>query len=246
MSRSVGLIEDDETIRRHVAKRLSKSYDVRCFETADAAWSSFESDPMDLYIVDRMVPGCLSGTQLCERMRAVAPFVPILILSALSEAGDRIDGLKAGADDYLTKPFEMEELCLRVEALFKRSLRADGAVTSSVVTDAPNASVHRVRFEDRVVDFDRYEATVGDKTVALPQKECQLLKLLVERRGRVVTRDEILDELWGSRLFPSVRTVDNFIVRLRRLLESDPGQPKYIQSVRGMGYKFSTHEAILD
>lgn len=227
----IGFIEDDETIRRHVAKRLtSMGFEVQCFETADAAWADFQKRELDLYIVDRMVPGVLSGTALCTKMRERSVKIPLIILSALSEGVDRIDGLRAGADDYLTKPFEMEELCLRVEALLKRAVRMSA---SEAVVPA------RIHLGRKVVDFERFEVSSDGEIISLAPRECQLLKLLVEREGRVVTRDEILNELWDYRLFPSSRTVDNFIVRLRRLLEDDPAQPKYIQSVRGMGYKFS-------
>jgi two-component system, OmpR family, alkaline phosphatase synthesis response regulator PhoP len=225
---TIGFIEDDHTIRRHVAKRLgSLGYLVSCFESADAAWIEFENNPSSLYIVDRMVPGKLSGIDFCAKVRAQSLDMPILILSALSEASNRIEGLRAGADDYLTKPFEMEELCLRVEALLKRAGRTEPS--------APG----RFSWDGKTVDFERLELQAEGAIHPLAPKECQLLKLLIEREGRVVTRDEILDSLWGYQLFPSSRTVDNFIVRLRRLLEKDPSHPKYIQSVRGMGYKFT-------
>ena len=232
MMARIAVVEDDEAIRRHIGKRLMQlGYDVSSFETADLAWAEFQQTERDLYIVDRMLPGKIDGSELCRRMREKSD-VPILILSALSEASDRIDGLRWGADDYLNKPFEMEELCLRVESLLKRS-RLSGSLQPT-----GRHSSQSFNWDGRAVDFERYEVNVLGQVTALSPKECRLLKLLIEREGRVVTRDEILNELWGMQLFPSSRTVDNLIVKLRKLLEPDPAQPKYIQSVRGMGYKF--------
>ena len=191
----IAVVEDDEAIRRHIGKRLSQlGYDVGGFETADLAWGEFQQTERDLYIVDRMLPGKIDGSELCRRMREKSN-VPILILSALSEASDRIDGLRWGADDYLNKPFEMEELCLRVESLLKRSRLSTAA-----------NSRQSFNWDGRAVDFERYELNVLGQVTALSQKECRLLKLLIEREGRVVTRDEILNELWGMQLFPSSRT----------------------------------------
>lgn len=225
---SLALVEDDSTIRELLGKKLrERGFEVGSFSDAESALG----DPAlrDLYIVDVMLPGAIDGLEFCERLRWKNSNVPILFLSALSSPRDRIEGLRRGADDYLAKPFEMEELLLRVERLLERV-----RVLSSDQT--PNLLY---RWEDCSIDFERHEGTRGDLRFNLSAKESRLMRLLIEREGRVVTREEILNRVWGRHLFPSTRTVDNFVLRLRRLFEADPAMPKHLHSVRGMGYKFT-------
>ncbi len=221
------LIEDDPTIREFVSGKLrSLDHEVEEFASAE----SVPERHWDLYVVDVMLSGEETGLDFCKRIRTQMPTVPVLILSALSEPPQRVEGLRAGADDYLGKPFEMDELVLRVEGMLKRSKWYDRMPSNHTLFE----------WEDRGVDFARFEAKVKDQTIPLSQKEAMLMKLLVEKEGEVVSRDEILDKVWGYNAFPSTRTVDNFIVKLRKVFEEDTIAPKYIHSIRGMGYKFTS------
>jgi two-component system, OmpR family, alkaline phosphatase synthesis response regulator PhoP len=225
------LVEDDPTIKELVAEKLrQRGYVVDTFESADEIIGA----PIDreLYIVDILLRGENSGLDLCRSLRQLSPTLPILILSALSEPLHRVEGLKAGADDYLTKPFEMEELLLRVDGMLKRR--------SWYVRLPRNSSTFR--WAENEVDFVNLQGKSGNYTFPMTQKECMLMKLLIEKEGEVVSRDEILDRVWGYNVYPSTRTVDNFILRLRKYFEKLPKAPKYIHSVRGMGYKFSSKE----
>lgn len=228
MSSRICLIEDDPTIRELVSKKLTQSgYSVDSFDEAENVVSLGDS-LYDLYIVDVMLAGDTSGLELCRWLKDKQATLPILILSALSEPTDRVEGLKMGADDYLTKPFEMEELLLRVEGMLKRR-----SWYSSLPSDAS-----LFEWDDCSVDFVKFEGRKGKDVFALSQKECMLMKLFVEKENQVVTRDEILNQVWGYDVFPSSRTVDNFILRLRKHFDN-AGRPKYFHSIRGAGYKFT-------
>lgn len=229
------LVEDDPTIRELIAQKLARvNYSVQTFPEAAPLLQDGQSlSNTDLFIVDLMLPGEINGFELCQQIRERSPWVPVLILSALSEPQNRIDGLKAGADDYLTKPFEMEELMLRVQGMLRRRTWYQTAPTSGNEFSWGSNRVH----------FQRLEGSRDGKLFSLSPKECMLLKLLIERSGEVVSRDEILDKVWGYHVFPSTRTVDNFIVRLRKCFEKDPANPVHIQSVRGYGYRFTHSES---
>jgi two-component system, OmpR family, alkaline phosphatase synthesis response regulator PhoP len=222
------LVEDDPTISELVSKKLQRQgYDVDVFAEAEGVLS--QDFRWDLYIIDVLLAGDMSGLELCTKIRGGNPTVPLLILSALSEPNDRIEGLKVGADDYLGKPFEMEELLLRIDGMLKRR---------SWYGKLPRNS-SQFEWDDCAIDFVKFEGKRGGKRFSISQKECMLMKLLVERENEVISRDEILDTVWGYNTFPSNRTVDNFILRLRRHFDS-PGEPRYIHSVRGTGYKFTS------
>lgn len=224
-------VEDDPTIRELVAEKLlRRGYSVDSFESADRLVERGELT-WDLYIVDIMLRGNASGLDLCRAVRERSPVAPVLVLSALSEPTDRIEGLKAGADDYLTKPFEMEELLLRVSGMLRRR-----SWYGKLPADRDEYS-----WEENRIHFLRFEGARRGESFPLTQKECMLMKLLIEREGQVVSRDEILDRVWGYDVYPSSRTVDNFILRLRKAFEETPGSPQYIHSVRGTGYKFTSH-----
>lgn len=225
------LVEDDPTIRELVAEKLrSQGYQVETFETAEPLLKSGEpSAPADLYILDVLLDGSPKGLELCRKLRELSATLPILILSALSEPADRIEGLKSGADDYLAKPFEMEELLLRVDGMLKRrSWYGSFPKDQSVFT-----------WESNSINFENLEGRRGFDSFVMSQKECMLMKLLIESEGQVVSRDEILNKVWGYDVYPSTRTVDNFILRLRKYFEFEPKNPKHIHSARGLGYKFT-------
>ena len=176
-------------------------------------------------VFDVMLPK-LSGYDVCTAVRKKDTATPILFLTAKNEERDRIEGLKLGADDYLGKPFSLDEFLLRVKALIRRGQR-------SVPQD-----VTLYTFGNNSINFENYEATINGKDVRLTKKECLLLKLLIEKEGQVVTREEILTKVWGYDTIPSTRTIDNFIVKLRNYFEENPKEPRYILSIHGVGYKF--------
>ncbi len=227
MSERLCLVEDDPTISEFVSGRLrTQGYEVSEYASADEVLC--ESSLFDLYILDWMLPGEMSGIALCEEIRSRSPLVPVLMLSALSDPAHRVEGLRVGADDYLAKPFEMEELLLRIDGMLRRrswyrSVPSQGSV---------------YEWDGRRIDFEKMEASFRGKTFVLTQKECMLMKLLVENEGEAVSRDQVLDRVWGYHLFPSSRTVDNFILRLRKYFEEEPGSPCHLLSVRGQGYRF--------
>jgi two-component system, OmpR family, alkaline phosphatase synthesis response regulator PhoP len=183
----------------------------------------------DLVILDLMLPE-MSGFEVARRTRAAGNLVAILILTAKDDEADVVRGLEEGADDYLTKPFRLNELLARVRGLLRRR-RWDGVESSSEPT--PD-----VRVGDAVIHFDRFEIETPRETVTLTTREVGLLRALVDREGETVTRGELLQEVWGLRPDTRTRVIDSFVVRLRRYLESDPARPEHIVSVRGRGYRF--------
>jgi DNA-binding response OmpR family regulator len=187
------------------------------------------SRPVDLVLLDIMLPG-LSGFEVVRRARASGNFVPILVLTAKGDSPDLVRGLEEGADDYLTKPFRLEELFARVRVLLRRR-RWDGVARDE---EGPRSFA----FDDVVVHFDRFEVETPRGTMRLTTREAGLLRALIEREGEAVPRGELLEAVWGLRPETNTRVVDSFIVRLRRYIEADPARPRHIVSVRGHGYRF--------
>ncbi len=230
MKKHILIVDDEE----HLADALAHNLQFEGFSTT-TAYDGEEGLQLarrvqfDLVILDIMMPK-LDGLEVCKRLRATGSRVPILFLTARSADADRLLGLKVGADDYVAKPFLLEELILRIHGIFRRQEWYRSAPEEQEV----------FRFGDNEVNFLTYEAKTGDRTVRLTEKECMLIKLLVERRNQVVSREEILERVWGYRFTTSSRTIDNFIVRLRRYFEKDPKNPQYIFSVRGVGYRFTS------
>lgn len=221
------LIEDDVLIAKSIETFLTKKgYQVTMVTDSTALNLNTH---FDLYILDLLLWEGLSGYEVCKKIREKSSLVPILILSALSEPQNRIEGLKVGADDYLTKPFEIEELSLRVSGMLKRASWYQENLMGK----------NQFEWGDNKINFSNFEGKKGKKSFSLNYKECMILKLLVQKRNQIVTRDEILNQVWGQKSFPSSRTVDNFIVKLRKYFEEDPQRPKHIHSIRGAGYKFS-------
>jgi DNA-binding response OmpR family regulator len=222
------IVEDDPAILRGLADNLIfEKYDVVTATDGEAGYRLQRSENPDLIVLDLMLPR-MSGLELCRRLRTEGLQIPILMLTARSEEADRVLGLDLGADDYVTKPFSVLELMARIRALLRRT---------SSAKDLPN----NLSFGDVEVDFLRYVARRRGKPVEMTRKEFAILRLLVARMGEVVTRDELLNEVWGFESYPVTRTVDNHIAGLRAKLEQDPARPAYIRTVHGVGYKFVHH-----
>jgi DNA-binding response OmpR family regulator len=223
------IVEDDPAILRTLADNLRfEKYDVLTAMDGEAAHRLQRSQHPDLIILDLMLPR-MSGLELCRKLRTEGVQAPILILTARSEEADRVLGLDLGADDYVTKPFSIPELMARIRALLRRASSAAERPTT-------------LRFGQVEVDFKSYSARRRGKRVEMTRKEFEILRLLVSRKGNVVTREELLNEVWGMESFPVTRTVDNHIAGLRAKLETNPARPAYIQTVHGVGYKFVDHE----
>ena len=220
------LVEDEENIRKGIQLNLElDGYEVVIAEDGKQAMNRFQSEHFDLIVLDIMLPE-LDGLQVCEQIRLTNTKVPILMLTAKGEAQDRIDGLKKGADDYLPKPFVLEEFLLRVNNLIKRT------------SDSPENSPEVYEFGRNKVNFLTYEAEGVNGKFTLTKREAMLLKLLIDRKNEVVSRQQILQSVWGYDVFPSTRTIDNFILSFRKNFEVDQRNPKYFHSVRGVGYRF--------
>ncbi|MET0290851.1 MAG: response regulator transcription factor [Steroidobacteraceae bacterium] len=223
------MVEDDPNVASTLAERLrTNGYDVTPAASVKNALEAIGTGSFQLALLDVGLPDG-SGLDVARHLQRVSPGTAIVFLTAYGTPDDRIQGLELGADDYVTKPFVFRELLLRLNNAVKRArdLQQPSAGTSGIV---------RIGLAE--VDFRRFTARVGDTTHTLTHKECAVLKLLAERPGIAVTRDEILDRAWSPEEFPTQRTVDNFIVRLRRLVEKDPAHPRTIRSIRGVGYLF--------
>jgi DNA-binding response OmpR family regulator len=219
------VIEDDGAILRGLRDNLvAESYEViTAADGAEGLRLSREKKP-DLIVLDLMLPK-LSGYEICKKLRDEGNRVPILMLTARGEETDRILGLDLGADDYVTKPFSIRELLARVRALLRRS-------------EPQSPQLDRLTFGDIVVDFPQFEARKKGQLVEMTPKEFGVLQYLAARPGKVVRREELLEEVWGYENYPTTRTVDNHIATLRAKLEEDPAQPQYLLTVHGVGYKF--------
>jgi two-component system alkaline phosphatase synthesis response regulator PhoP len=243
------LVEDETNLRRTVTDLLkSDGYVVESSGDGLEAQNMAMSHAYDLIILDVMLPS-KNGFDVCRHLRKSGVNTPILMLTARSELNNKVQGLKAGGDDYLTKPFETPELQARVEALLRRSTgpRAelksyefDGIhvdFTSGRVTK--NGKSKSYEFDGIHVDFTSGRVTKNGKSIGLGERECRLLRYLVERRGTVLSRDELLQDVWGYKSVPLTRTVDVHIAWLRQKIEDDPKNPQYIVTVHGQGYRFS-------
>lgn len=222
------LVEDEEHIQDAVKLNLEmEGYEVVTSDDGKDALNKCSGQHFDLLLLDIMLPE-VDGLQVCEQVRLTNREMPILMLTAKGADQDRVNGLKRGADDYLTKPFNLEELLLRIQNLLRRSSRDS------------STEVEQYQFGNNEVNFATYEATGNPGHFTLTKKEAMLLKLLVEREGEVVSREQILQAVWGYDVYPSTRTIDNFILSFRKYFEEDPRNPRHFLSVRGVGYKFKS------
>lgn len=221
------LVEDELSLAEGIKLNLEME-GLACawIPRGDDALKAILADTFDLVILDVMLPG-LDGFTICEKVREAHNHTPILFLTAKNTDDDRLRGLESGGDDYLGKPFQVRELLARVRAILRREAWYRSRDASS-----------RQSFGPHWVDFDNYCGEGPHGAFQLGVKECMILKLLMERPGQVVSRADILDKVWGEDAYPTSRTVDNFIVRIRRVMEDDPHHPRWVHTLRSVGYQF--------
>jgi two-component system alkaline phosphatase synthesis response regulator PhoP len=229
MSKRILLVEDEPGLALTVEDRLSaEGYRVEVARDGEQGLQRAAAEPFDLVVLDVMLPK-KSGFEVCRELRAKQARTPLLMLTARGQIEDKVVGLKLGADDYLVKPFHMSELVARVEALLRR-----GGATAAQAAGAPT-----FEFGDVRVDFRKAEVRVSGKPVDLSARELQLLRYFLEHRGATLSRQELLDAVWGWSVTSSTRTVDVHVAGLRKKLEQDPRAPRYILTLHGIGYKFT-------
>jgi len=225
------IIEDDLAILRGLKDNLEyECFQVITAEDGERGLSRLLEDKPDLVILDLMLPR-MSGYDVCRKVREEGLTTPILMLTARGEEMDRVRGLDLGADDYITKPFSVPELLARIRAVFRR-VRQDS--TGRLPDECRLGKVH--------IDFKCFEARRDGKALKLTRKEYGILRFLAARAGEVVSRDELLDEVWGYDRYPTTRTIDNHIALLRNKIEDDPADPRHLITVHGVGYKLAGPE----
>jgi len=224
--RKILVIEDEPAILAGIKDNLElEEYNVlTASDGQDGLKLALDEDP-DLILLDVMMPK-MSGFDVLRKLRENRIRGSVILLTAKKAEEDKVRGLKLGADDYVTKPFSVVELLARVQAVLRR-------------TDSASDPLNDVRFDDIRIDFKKLEASKAGKRLDLTPREFKILRLFVENPGKVVSRNELLDKVWGYDVFPTTRTVDNHIVKLRKQIEDVPSEPKIITSVRGVGYKFN-------
>ncbi len=229
MAKHILLVEDEEHLLKTIQLNLElEGYIVITAITGIEALKEFRKSDFDLVILDVMLPE-INGFDVCEQIRTENTQVPIIFLTAKSSGSDRIQGLKLGADDYLTKPFNLEELLLRVQILLRRNN-----------TSVAEKALELYTFGDNEINFITYEIKgVNQQKTHITKREIALLKLLIKRTGEVVSREEILNEVWGADVFPTSRTIDNYILAFRKYFEKNQKELQHFHSIRGVGYKFT-------
>ncbi|MCL6591526.1 MAG: response regulator transcription factor [Firmicutes bacterium] len=228
MAKRILIIDDEPMIVDSVSYNLKQEgYEVLAAGNGEAGYKLVEAGGVDLVLLDLMLPG-MNGIEVCRKIREHSD-LPIIMLTAKEGEIDRVLGLELGADDYVTKPFSMRELMARVKRVLKRV-----NLQNNEGSNSPKA----FHLEDLAIDFPGHEVTVKGKPIALSSKEFELLKVLVHHSGQVLSREQLLDLVWGNDFYGDDRTVDVHVRWLREKIETDPGDPRYILTVRGVGYKF--------
>jgi DNA-binding response OmpR family regulator len=221
---TLAVIDDDESVARGLSLNLeAEGFKVITAVDGEAGLALIKAEKPDLIILDVMMPK-KDGLQVCKELREEGNSTPVILLTARSAEVDKVLGFDIGADDFLGKPFGLMELVARVRALLRRTISTK--------------DVEQINFDDVIIDFRAYRAQRGTQAIELSAREYRLLKYLIVKKGNVVSRDELLDEVWGYNSYPSTRTVDNHIARLRQKIEPDVAEPKRIITVHGVGYKF--------
>jgi len=225
------VVEDDPHLSAGLAENLrAEGYAVESIGDGQAAVDWFTDKRCDLIVLDVMLPS-LDGFAVCKTLRERGTTTPVLFLTARGDPADRIRGLESGGDDYLAKPFHLQEFLLRVRAILRRWdwYKASSASAATAV----------LKFGGNEVDFNAFRGrSYTGETQELTEKEAMILKVLAEKPGEIVSREDLLERVWGYDVFPSTRTVDNFILRLRKRFEHDPANPKHFLTVWGVGYRF--------
>ena len=225
--KTILIIEDDISILRGLKDNLEyEGYHVLTETNGKRGLEIALQKNIGLLLLDLMLPG-LNGYEICRKIKHEKPGLPVIMLTARGSEMDKVSGLDTGADDYITKPFSLPELLARIRAAFRR------------VTKEPPVPEH-FSFGNIKLDFNRLQAFVGDKEISLSAREFAILEYLIRHEGEAVHRHDLLNEVWGYEAMPTTRTVDNFILDLRKKLEEDPSKPKHILSVRGVGYRFNS------
>lgn len=220
------VVEDDKSIQLGLVENLKKErYAVEVASDGEAALEIVRKKPVDLIILDVMLPS-MDGFDVCRSLRKDGIQVPILMLTGKGEETDKVVGLELGADDYVTKPFSIRELLARVKVLLRRS-------------GSPKTDVSEINVGDIHVDFLKQEAHRGQRAIKMSSREFALLQFFVRHEGQVMSRDTILNEVWGFDVTPTTRTVDNYVLSIRKKIERDPAKPKHLLTVHTTGYKFT-------
>jgi DNA-binding response OmpR family regulator len=219
------IIEDDISILRGLKDNLTfEGYQVITSTDGNEGLTTAREKHVDLLLLDIMLPG-INGHEICRRLKKEKPDLPIIMITARGSEMDTVAGLDIGADDYISKPFSIPELLARVRAVLRRSSNE-------------HSEIETYSFGNISLDFKKYETTVNHRQVALSSKEYAIMKYFIEHENEVIHRHDLLEKVWGFDITPTTRTVDNYILELRKKLEPDPSKPKYILTIRGAGYKF--------
>ena len=227
--KTVLLVEDDNHLADGLTISLkSEGYQVAHLANGFDVINELERGMFDMVLLDIMLPG-MDGLTICKNIRAKGHTLPILFITARDQSDQKIEGLLAGGDDYITKPFETDELLARMQGIFRRQ----------AWLSAKDSGEDTFEFNGRKINFSSFEAEGPGGKFKLSRKECMIVKYMVERRGEVIKRDDLLDAVWGYDSYPSSRTVDNFIVRLRKIFEDNPREPVFFETIRGVGYRFA-------
>jgi two-component system response regulator RegX3 len=220
------VVEDEASFSEALSYVLGKEgFEVSLADTGDGAIAAFDKTGADLVLLDLMLPG-LSGTEVCKQLRARSD-VPIIMLTAKDTEVDKVVGLELGADDYIVKPYSKAELVARIKTVLRRGVSDHAPGEGGVITAGPVT-----------IDVGRHAVSIAGVSISLPLKEFELLEFLVRNSGRVLTRTQLIDRVWGSDYFGDTKTLDVHVKRLRAKIEKDPANPIYIQTIRGLGYKF--------
>jgi len=225
------IIEDEPAILKGLKDNLEgEGYKVSAASEGKSGLEKALKEKMDIVLLDVMLPG-MSGFDICKEIKSKKITLPIIMLTAKAREADKVMGLALGADDYITKPFSVNELLARIKAVLRRVKIHEGAKRKKISS---------YEFGNIKLDFVKFEAYRGKKKLRLSKREFEVLEYMIKRKNEVVSRNDLLDVVWGYDVYPTTRTVDNFVARIRKQIEEKPSDPKYIQSIRSAGYKLVT------